>query len=98
MPSPRPPTPPTLHPLLCSPLPAAMTSKAEASFAFMSLGSNLLPTAAPKVGVVTTLKKKLDDATLSLTFTEASLRDPKAASGIVVSAEKPLGGEGRPGG
>ena len=72
-----------------------MVSKAEASFVFTSLGSNLLPTAAPSVGVVTTLKKKLDDATLSLTFTEASLRDPKAAAGIVVSAEKPLGGEGR---
>ena len=70
-----------------------MTSKAEASFVCKSFGSNLLPSGTPEVGISTVLKKKQGDATLSLQFNDATLRDPKSAKGVVLTAEKPLGGK-----
>ena len=69
-----------------------MTSKVEASFVCKSFGPNLLPSASPTVGIVTVLKKQAGDATLSLQFTDATLRDTKSAAGVVVSAEKRLAG------
>ena len=57
-----------------------------------SFGSNLLPNGGPEVGVSTVLKKRQGDATLSLQFNDATLRDPKSAKGVVLTAEKPLGG------
>ena len=68
------------------------TSKAEASLVVKSFGSNMLPTGAPTVGVSTLLKKKEGDTTLSLQFNDATLRDPKSGRGVVLTAEKPLGG------
>ena len=70
-----------------------MTSKAEAALIVRSFGANLLPAANPDVGINTVLKKKAGDATLSLQFTDATLRSPKSRAGLVVAAEKPLGGE-----
>ena len=75
-----------------------MTSKAEATFVCKSFGSNLLPAEAPQVGVVTNLKKKNGDALFTLTFNDATLRDPKSGKGAVLSVEKPLGGEPAGGG
>jgi hypothetical protein len=69
-----------------------MTSKAEALFTFRSFGFDFLPNEPPTVGIATVLKKKRGDATLSLAFTDATLKDPKSFKGVVVAAEKPLGG------
>lgn len=69
-----------------------MTSKAEASLICKSFGANLVPDRAPDVGLLTVLKKRADDATLSLAFTDATLRDPRSLAGVVLTAEKPLGG------
>jgi hypothetical protein len=69
-----------------------MTSKAEALFVCKSFDSNLLPNASPEVAVATLLKKKQGDATFSLQFSDATLRDPRSGKGLVVAAEKPLAG------
>ena len=67
-----------------------MTSKAEALFTFKSFGSNGLPSEAPVVGISTV--KRQGDATLSLQLNDSTLRDPKSLKGVVLAAEKPLGG------
>lgn len=70
-----------------------MTSKAEASLICKSFGRNGLPDKQPDVAVATLLKKRSGDATLTLAFTDASLRDPQSLKGVVLTAEKPLGCE-----
>jgi hypothetical protein len=72
-----------------------MTSKAEAIFTCKRFNSNLLPNDKPDVGINTVLKKRQGDATLSLQFSDASLRDPKSGKGLILAAEKPLACEWR---
>lgn len=40
---------------------------------------------------MTTLRKRVGDATLAFTFSDASVSNPKSGKGVVLSAEKPLG-------
>lgn len=70
-----------------------MTSKAEATLVCKSFdGPCFLPNKKPDMGIKTVLKKKAGDATLSLEFNDATLRDPKSLKGLALVAEKPLGG------
>lgn len=67
------------------------SSSATAAFTFKNFKKALPPVDAD-VGITTILKKKRDDLTFSLQFSDASLKDPKGGQGILISAEKPLGG------
>jgi hypothetical protein len=65
-------------------------STASITFKDFSGAKLLLPPKDAELGVSTTLRRRLDDATLALTFTEASLREPTSGRGVVLAAEKPL--------
>ncbi|KAL4444918.1 hypothetical protein ABPG77_003968 [Micractinium sp. CCAP 211/92] len=68
-----------------------MTSKAEAALTFKGFGSKLVPSEVTGPGVNVQLKKRAEDFLLTLAFNDATLRDPKAANGLVLSAERKLG-------
>ncbi len=70
-----------------------MTSKAEAALTFKGFGSKLVPSEVTGPGVNVQLKKRAEDFLLTLAFNDATLRDPKAANGLVLSAERKLGSE-----
>lgn len=42
--------------------------------------------------IATSLRKKVDDTTFTLAFTDSSLREPKLGKGVVLGLEKPLAG------
>jgi hypothetical protein len=69
-----------------------MSSQATATFNFSNLKLGSLPPADTDVGIITVLKKKVGDSTLSFTFSDASLKDPKAGQGILLGAEATLKG------
>lgn len=60
-----------------------------APFAFLPLPS---PPAPPLCQIAASLRKKVDDATFTLSFTDSSLKEPKLGKGVVVAVEKPLAG------
>lgn len=66
-------------------------SAAVATFSFKNIQANL-PPADVDVGFATSIKKKFDDVTLSLSFTDATLKTPSSGQGIIISADKPVGG------
>ena len=67
-------------------------SAAVATFSFKNIQANL-PPADVDVGFATSIKKKYGDVTLSLSFTDATLKSPSSGQGIVVTADKPVGGK-----
>lgn len=47
----------------------------------------------PLPQIATSLRKKVDDATLTFSFTDVSLKEPRLGKGVVLAVEKPLAGE-----
>ncbi|KAL4448060.1 hypothetical protein ABPG75_005279 [Micractinium tetrahymenae] len=68
-----------------------MTSKVEAAVIVKGFGSNLLPTEVSSPGLNFQLKKRAEDFLFTLGFSDATIANPKAAKGLVLSAEKKLG-------
>lgn len=42
--------------------------------------------------IAASLRKKVDDATFTFSFTDSSLKEPKLGKGVVLAVEKPLAG------
>lgn len=74
-----------------------MTSSSAATFTFKGLSLKGAP-ASSDVGINCSFKKVINGATFSLALTEASLRDPAAGKGVVVSAARTFDGEASGGG
>lgn len=70
-----------------------MTSKAEAALTLKGFGSNLVPSDVSGPGINVQLKKRAEDFVFTLGFSDVTLRDPRAAKGLVLSAERKLGSE-----
>lgn len=64
-----------------------MSSSAAAHFTVKNL-KGALPPGDTDVAIATTLKKKYDDTTLSFSFTDLTLKDPKRGQGIVAGVER----------
>jgi len=67
------------------------SSTAAATFSFKNL-RGALPPADTDISIATVLRKKHRDLAFSLSFTDASLKDPASGRGVVVGVEKPFGG------
>lgn len=70
-----------------------MTSKGEAALTFKGFGSNLVPSEVSGPAVNLQLKKRAEDFVFTLGLTDATLKDPRAGKGLVLSAERKLGSE-----
>lgn len=68
-----------------------MTSKGEAALTFKGFGSNLVPSEVSGPAVNLQLKKRAEDFVFTLGLTDATLKDPRAGKGLVLSAERKLG-------
>ena len=70
-----------------------MASQSAATFTLKNFAGAKMPPADADVGVSTTLRKRYQDTMFAVTFTDASLKDPQSGQGVLLVAEKPLGGE-----
>lgn len=68
-----------------------MTSSSAATFTVKGLSLKGAP--ASDVGINCSFKKVINGATFSLALTDASLREPAAGKGVVVSAARTFEGE-----